>query len=125
VDRPLWQLLLVITLAGVAVQRLAIALVLGGEDAAGAAQAGLWMETAALLGAALGTWIGGRAALAGAAALGLGLAGSALAVGLAGGAAAAPAAASRLLIALLAAGGLAFVVRNELLGRPGDGAPRG
>jgi hypothetical protein len=115
VERPLWQIVLAILMAGAAVHRAAASamLFLGADGSL------LWLamalEASGLAIAAIGLWIGGHAALFGAAMLGIGLCGSALALGAAGGAAMVPIAFGRLFVGILGAAGLAFVVRKELV----------
>jgi hypothetical protein len=112
VDRPLWQIVLAMLLAGTAIQRGAVAgaVWLGPEPAVGA---GLALEAAGLAVAAATLWIGGRAALYGAGALGAGLAASAIVTGVAGGPAALPAAFGRLVGAILGSAGLAWIAHKE------------
>jgi hypothetical protein len=112
-DRPLWQILLPILLAGVAVQRAAVAamLFLDSQPLLGSALA---LECSALLAAAVGILVGGRVALATAVLLAVAFAASAV-LGIVGaGAIAVPAAVGKLTFAGLGAAGLTYLARNAL-----------
>jgi hypothetical protein len=113
-DRPLWQIVLALALAGAAVQRGGAAAIAFGDPQLAPLGPPLGVEAIALLTAAAGLFVGGRAALFGAAALGIGLAASALAALALVGTTAAPFAVGKLLVAFLAAAGMTFVVRKEL-----------
>lgn len=113
-ERPLWQIVLALAIAGAAVQRGGAAAIAFGDPQLAPLALPLAVETLALLTAAGGLILGGRAALFGAAALGVGLAASALAALALVGAPAAPFAVGKLAVAVLAAAGLTFVVRKEL-----------
>jgi hypothetical protein len=114
-DRPLWQTVLSILIAGAAVQRGGAAAIAFGDPQGSALALPLAVETLALAAAASGLFLGGRAALFGAPALGVGLAAGALAALVLVGAPAAPFAVGRLAVAVVGAAGLSYVVRKELL----------
>ena len=113
-ERPLWQIVLAIALAGAAVQRAGGAAIAFGDPQVSPLALALAVEALAFLAAAVGLFAGGRAALFGAAVLGIGLAASALAALALVGAPAAPFAVGKLAVAVLAGAGLTFVVRKEL-----------
>jgi hypothetical protein len=115
VDRPLWQIVLALMVAGTGVQRGGVAALAFLEDGPSLVTLALALEAAAFLVAALGLWIGGRAALRGALALGVCLVAGALAIAVAGGAQAVPNAIGRAFFGVAASAGLAFIVRTELL----------
>jgi len=124
VDRPLWQILLAIALLGLAVQRGAVAAVAFGGAAPREVAIASAVEAAVAVLAAIGLWVGGRAARMGVVALGVAVAAHAAILVWVFGAPAVPAAVGRILLAALSAGALFWVLRREFDLHPGPDARR-
>lgn len=113
-DRPLWQILLPMFVLAFVAQRAALAFV-GWEAGPGVAlAAGHALEAAIGLTVAAGLWWGRRWVVGAILALGVSVAATALLGAFSLGALPALPAISRVLVAALAAGGLALFMRHEL-----------